>query len=44
MGIGMTMVVAPQKVRTVLQFIRTQKHKAWVIGEVVKGRGSVRVL
>ena len=27
----------------VLKFIKSQKHKAWLIGEVVKGRGEARV-
>ena len=26
-----------------LEFIRAQKHKAWLIGEVVKGEGEARV-
>jgi len=28
----------------VLKFIRAQKHKAWLIGEVVKGRGEVGIV
>jgi phosphoribosylformylglycinamidine cyclo-ligase len=44
MGIGMTIVVSPAKAKVVLQFVRAQNHKAWVIGEVVKGAGVVRVL
>ena len=43
MGIGMIAVVAPEKAGLVLKFIRSQKHKAWLIGEVVKGRGEARV-
>jgi hypothetical protein len=27
-----------------LKFIRAQKHQAWPIGEVVKGRGEARVV
>ena len=32
------------KVDAVLKFIRAQKHKAWLIGEVVKGKGEARVV
>jgi phosphoribosylformylglycinamidine cyclo-ligase len=44
MGVGMTAIVAPDKADAVLTFIRARKHKAWLIGEVVKGRGIVRVV
>ena len=44
MGIGMTVNVAPDKADAVLKFIRAQKHKAWMIGEVVKGTGEARVI
>jgi phosphoribosylformylglycinamidine cyclo-ligase len=43
MGIGMVSIVAADKADAVLKFIRAQKHKAWRIGEVVKGKGEVRV-
>ncbi|HWF19772.1 MAG TPA: phosphoribosylformylglycinamidine cyclo-ligase [Verrucomicrobiae bacterium] len=43
MGIGMTIIVSGEKVDAVLKFIRAQKQKAWVIGEIVKGKGEVRV-
>lgn len=43
MGIGMVTIVAADKAEAVLKFIRSQKHKAWVIGEVVKGKGEARV-
>jgi phosphoribosylformylglycinamidine cyclo-ligase len=43
MGIGMVTVVAADKADAVLKFIKAQKHKAWVIGEVVKGKGEARV-
>jgi phosphoribosylformylglycinamidine cyclo-ligase len=43
MGIGMVTVVAADKADAVLRFIKAQKHKAWVIGEVVKGKGEARV-
>jgi len=44
MGIGMVTIVAAEKAEAVLKFIKSQKHKAWVIGEVVKGNGEARVL
>jgi phosphoribosylformylglycinamidine cyclo-ligase len=44
MGIGMVTVVAAEKADGVLKFIRSRKHKAWLVGEVVKGRGEARVI
>jgi phosphoribosylformylglycinamidine cyclo-ligase len=44
MGIGMVAVVAPGQADAALKFIRAQKHRAWIIGEVVKGRGEARVV
>ncbi|HEY5232203.1 MAG TPA: phosphoribosylformylglycinamidine cyclo-ligase [Verrucomicrobiae bacterium] len=44
MGIGMVSIVSAEKANDVLKFIRAQKHKAWVIGEVVKGKGEARVV
>ncbi len=43
MGIGMVSIVSAEKANDVLKFIRAQKHKAWLIGEVVKGKGVARV-
>lgn len=43
MGIGMTLVVSANDVETVLQRARRTKHKAWVIGEVVRGNGKVQL-
>ena len=43
MGIGMVSIVAADKADAVLKFINAQKHKAWIIGEVVKGQGEARV-
>jgi phosphoribosylformylglycinamidine cyclo-ligase len=43
MGIGMVAIVAVDEADAVLKFIRAQKHKAWLIGEVVKGKGEARV-
>jgi phosphoribosylformylglycinamidine cyclo-ligase len=44
MGIGMVSIVSADKARDVLKFINAQKHKAWIIGEVVKGKGEARVV
>jgi phosphoribosylformylglycinamidine cyclo-ligase len=43
MGIGMTTIVAGDKADAVLRFVKAQGQKAWIIGEVVKGRGLSRV-
>ena len=44
MGIGMTIILPADKADAVLKFVRAQKHKAWFIGEVVKGSGLARVV
>jgi phosphoribosylformylglycinamidine cyclo-ligase len=44
MGIGMTVTVTPESVDDVLAAIRSAKHPAWLIGEVVRGRGECRVV
>jgi phosphoribosylformylglycinamidine cyclo-ligase len=44
MGIGMVSIVAADRADAVLKFIRAQKHKTWLIGEVVKGNGEARVV
>ena len=44
MGIGMVAIVSAEKANAVLKFIKSQKHKAWIIGEVVKGKGEARVV
>ena len=43
MGIGMVTIVAADQADAVLKFIRAQNQKAWIIGEIVKGRGECRV-
>jgi phosphoribosylformylglycinamidine cyclo-ligase len=43
MGIGMVAIVSAEKAAAALKFIQAQKHKAWIIGEVVKGKGEARV-
>jgi phosphoribosylformylglycinamidine cyclo-ligase len=44
MGIGMVAIVSAARADAVLKFIRAQKHKAWLIGEVVKGGGEAKVV
>jgi phosphoribosylformylglycinamidine cyclo-ligase len=44
MGIGMTVIVAADKAGAVLKAIRGTRHRAWPIGDVMKGRGEVRVI
>ena len=44
MGIGMTIIVAGDQADAILKFIRAQKQTAWLIGEVVKGKGEAKVL
>jgi phosphoribosylformylglycinamidine cyclo-ligase len=44
MGIGMVAIVSAGKADAVLKFIRSQKHQAWLIGEVMKGKGEARVV
>jgi phosphoribosylformylglycinamidine cyclo-ligase len=44
MGIGMTLLVRAERADQVLKFILAQGQKAWLIGEVVKGKGEVRVV
>ncbi len=43
MGIGMTVIVSPEAVDDVLRAIQAARHRAWLIGEVVKGTGKCRV-
>ena len=44
MGIGMVAIVSAEKANAILKFIRAQRHRAWLIGEVVKGKGEARVV
>jgi len=44
MGIGMVAIVSAGQADAVLRFIRAQRHDAWLIGEVVKGRGEAVVV
>jgi len=44
MGIGMTVIVSAGHADDVLRQARRGGHPAWVIGDIVKGRGLARVL
>jgi phosphoribosylformylglycinamidine cyclo-ligase len=44
MGIGMVVIAAAEKADAVLSAIRAARHKAWIIGEVQKGRGQAQVV
>jgi phosphoribosylformylglycinamidine cyclo-ligase len=44
MGIGMVAIVSPDEAAAVLKFIQAQKHDAWLIGEVIKGKGEAQVV
>jgi len=43
MGIGMVGIVSADKAEAALKFIKAQKHNAWIIGEITKGKGISRV-
>ena len=43
MGVGMVAIVAADQADAALRFIRAQKHKAWLVGEIAKGNGLARV-
>jgi len=44
MGIGMVTIVSADSADATLRFIRATQHKAWLIGEVIKGTGEARVV
>ena len=44
MGIGMVAIVSAAQAGAALKFIHAQKHNAWIIGEVVKGKGEAKVV
>jgi phosphoribosylformylglycinamidine cyclo-ligase len=43
MGIGMVTIVANERAHEALKFINANGHRAWIIGEVVSGRGVSRM-
>jgi phosphoribosylformylglycinamidine cyclo-ligase len=44
MGIGMTMIVAADKADAALRFVRARRQAAWIIGEVARGTGRVKIV
>ena len=44
MGIGMMAIVSGQKADGILRGIRRRGHQAWIVGEVRKGRGKVKLV
>ena len=44
MGIGMTAIVSGSKADGILRSIRRRGHRAWIVGEVRKGRGKVKLV
>ena len=43
MGVGMTLIVAGDQADRVLRFVAAQGTKAWIVGEVVHGKGRVAI-
>jgi phosphoribosylformylglycinamidine cyclo-ligase len=44
MGIGMAIVVEARDVNKILSFISKQKEKAYLIGEIGRGKGEVIII
>jgi phosphoribosylformylglycinamidine cyclo-ligase len=44
MSVGMTMIVAADKADAALRFIRARRQTAWIIGEVIRGKGKVKLV
>jgi phosphoribosylformylglycinamidine cyclo-ligase len=44
MGIGMVLIVAADSASEVMRWLRSQKERHWLIGEVVEGRGAVLIV
>jgi phosphoribosylformylglycinamidine cyclo-ligase len=44
MGIGLVAIVRAERAEAVLRFIRRRDQGAWMIGEVVRGTGKVRLV
>jgi phosphoribosylformylglycinamidine cyclo-ligase len=43
MGIGMVIIAKKSEAQRVLKFVQARKHKSWIIGEVVRGKGIAGV-
>lgn len=44
MGVGMVVVTASDCADEMVRFCRARSHQAWLIGEVVRGRGKVKLV
>jgi phosphoribosylformylglycinamidine cyclo-ligase len=44
MGVGMVIIVAAGRAHEVLRWVRAQRQKAWLVGQVAKGSGVARVV
>ena len=44
MGIGMVLIVDGKEVDKIMRFLKKEKEKAYLIGEVVKGKGEVIII
>ncbi|HSU56480.1 MAG TPA: phosphoribosylformylglycinamidine cyclo-ligase [Candidatus Dormibacteraeota bacterium] len=44
MGIGMVVIVKQESAAEALKFAKRKGHRGWVIGEVMKGKGRVRLI
>ncbi len=44
MGVGMVLIVTPESVKTIISKLAEFKLKAWIIGEVVKGKKQVEII
>jgi phosphoribosylformylglycinamidine cyclo-ligase len=44
MGVGMTAIVRADRADAALRFVRSRKQPAWIIGEIVRGNGRVRLV
>lgn len=44
MGIGMVLIVARDKADAIMECIQRERQKAWIMGEVVRGRGKAKLV
>ena len=44
MGVGMVLIVEPSATKSIIAKLAGFKLKSWVIGEVVRGKGQVRIV
>jgi len=44
MGLGMVLIVAPGAANAIIAKLKSQKLKAWVIGEVIKGNKNIEIV